>query len=335
MIKHDDFNYFSLYFIAKEAENRGIKVKKVFPTGHFKKKSFIELKYKKRIEYIVGQRTSKTDVIAYWVQKNKEYAKYFFKKAGLSVAEGGIYRADNINEIKKFTKKIGYPVVVKPISGIQGKDVHSGIQNEAHLRKTLKQFKGNVLVEKHFQGEEYRLFATNTKFVAAIWRKPANVTGDGKKTIQELIEEKNKDPRRGTGHKKSLVRISIDSIVKDYLKQQGKTLKSVLAKDEVVYLRQNSNISTGGDSYDVTDIIHPEVKKIAVRTIKAIPGLAYAGIDYLTTDVTKRPNKNNYIIIEVNDSPMISMHHIPYEGKSRNAAAAIIDQLFPETKKRS
>ena len=176
------------------------------------------------------------------------------------------------------------------------------------------------------------VFATKDKFVAAIYRIPANVQGDGIHTIKGLIEIKNKDPRRGAGHKKSLVRINVDSVVKEHLKKQKLRLSSIPKKDEIIYLRVNSNLSTGGDSVDVTDVIHPEVKKLAVKVIKVIPGLAYGGIDYLTKDVTVAPTSRNYIVIEVNDSPMLSMHHIPYSGKERDAAGAVIDQLFPETK---
>ena len=143
---------------------------------------------------------------------------------------------------------------------------------------------------------------------------------------------KNKDPRRGSGHSKSLVKIKVDDIVKELLKKQNKNLSSIPEKDEIVYLRPNSNISTGGDSYDVTSLVNPKVKKLAVKIIRSIPGLAYAGIDYLTKDITAEPTKRNYIIIEVNDSPMISMHHVPYIGKQRNVAGEIIDMIFPETK---
>jgi len=191
------------------------------------------------------------------------------------------------------------------------------------------------LVEKEFHGEEYRIFATRDKYVAAIHRVPANVVGDGVNTIKKLIDIKNTDPRRGSGHRKSLVRIKVDGIVKEFLKKQKLKLSSVPKKDEIVYFRQNSNVSTGGDSYDVTNAVHPDVKKLAVKVIKAVPGLAYAGIDYLTKDITAKPTARNYIIIEVNDSPMISMHHIPYSGKARDAAGAIVDQLYPESKGKS
>jgi len=189
------------------------------------------------------------------------------------------------------------------------------------------------MVEKEFYGKEYRIFATNEKFVAATYRVPANVQGDGIHTIKELIQLKNKDPRRGSGHKKSLVKIKIDKQLVDFLNSQKKKLTTIPKKDDIVYLRKTSNLSTGGDSYDVTDLVHPEVKKLMVKIVQSIPGLAYSGIDYMTKDISSPPTERNYIIVELNGSPMISMHHIPYNGKERDVAGAIIDQLYPETVK--
>ncbi len=336
MLNKKDFNYFSTYLIGAEAEKRGIKVVRIFKSGILSQKSFLELQYKGRREVIVGQRTSETDCIAFWIQRNKELAKYFFRRAGIQVARSRVFDYRKIKEILDFCRKIKYPVVIKPLSGIQGKKVFVGLDSEAKVRRALKEFKTGlfktVIVEKEFIGEEYRIFATRERYVAAIHRVPANVVGDGIRSIKQLIELKNKDPRRGRGHEKSLVKIKVDNIVRELLEKQKLKLSTVLEKDHLVYLRVNSNISTGGDSYDATDIVNPKIKKLAVKIIQAIPGLAFAGIDYLTKDITAEPTSRNYIIIEVNDSPMISMHHIPYVGEPRNAAGAIIDQLFPETK---
>jgi len=338
MLKPTDFNYFSTYLIGREAESRGIKVSKIFKSGPMSKHSVMQLKYKKREEIIIGQRTSETDCIAYWIQNNKELAKYFFKKNGINVAKSQVFNYKKTDEILEFCRKIKYPVVIKPLSGIQGQKVFVDIKSDKKALKVLKEFKTGryktIIVEKEFKGEEYRIFATRDKFVAAIHRVPANVVGDGIHSIKELIRIKNEDPRRGHGHKKSLVKIKIDKVVKEFLRKQKLRLSSVPKKDKIVYLRQNSNISTGGDSYDVTDIVHPKIKKLAKTIISAIPGLAYGGIDYLTKDITAEPTSRNYIVIEVNDSPMISMHHIPYSGKERNVAKVIIGQLFPETKKK-
>jgi cyanophycin synthetase len=338
MVKREDFDYYSTYLIVKEAEERGAKVHKFFKKGILENGSHVLLNYKGKEEIIVGQRTSETDCIAYWIQQNKALTKQLLAKDGIEVSKGRAFHYGKTKEIVKYCKQLGYPVVIKPLGGIQGAKVFVGISSDKEVREILEEYKTGIyktiLVEKEFHGKEYRIFATKDKFIAATNRVPANVKGDGESSISKLIKIKNEDPRRGTGHKKSLVNIKVDGIVKDFLEEQKLTLASIPKKDEIIYLRPNSNLSTGGDSYDVTDITHPEIKKLAPRIIKALPGLAYGGIDYMTDqDITKPPRKGHYIIIEINDSPMISMHHFPFEGKERDAASAIVDQLYPESRK--
>lgn len=334
MLQPEQFNYLSTYLLAHEAEKRGIEVKKIFTTGTLAKDSMLELKYKKHEEIIIGQTSSLTDSIGLEISKNKELAKYFFRKAGLQTAEGETFHFKNVDSILECCRKIGFPVVLKPLDGTHGTNVFLNVASEEKVEELLKKhFVERVMVEKQYPGEEYRLFATKEKFLAGIRRIPANVQGDGIHTIQELIEVKNQDPRRGTGDTKALCKIPIDDIVKDFLKEQGKHLACIPIKGEIVYLRGNSNISTGGDYIDITDIIHPEIQEIAVKVINAIPGLAYGGVDYLTKgDITRAPSSDNYIIIEVNYSPALSIHHIPYQGKERDIAKEIINMIFPETK---
>jgi len=337
MLKKDDFNYFSTYLIAAEAARRGVKVKKMFTSGPLVKHSVVEMNYRGRYEILYGQRTADISAPAYWVTKNKQATKVVLKRAGINVSRGDIFNKHQIKEAVTLAKNIGFPVVIKPYDGIQGKRVFVGLADERAVKRAIREVAKHhfyFLVEEQFIGDEYRILATKEKFVAAINRIPANVTGDGHHSITELIAIKNSDPRRGTGHKKSLVRITVDDTVVAMLKSQRLTLRSRPAAGTVVYLRQNSNLSTGGDSIDATDVVHPAVKKLAVKIIRAIPGLGYAGIDFLTTDITKPPTKHNYIVIELNDSPMISMHHIPYQGQSHDAASAIVDLLFPETVKK-
>lgn len=337
MIKQGQFNYFSTYLIAKEAEGRGIKVKKILQNEEaFKKFSYLDLKHKGHREIIIGQRTSQTSVIAFWAQRNKQLAKYLLKENGINVSKGRAFKIDKQKEIIDYCKKIKFPIVIKPLSATHGSGVFLGIDSLKEVKEAISEIKkGNhkqALIEEEFKGQEYRIFATKDKFLAATYRIPANVIGDGKSNIKKLVNQKNKDPRRAEGHRKSLVKIKIDPLVKKYLKDQNLTINSVPKKDQQIFLRPNSNLSTGGDSIDYTDKVHPGVKKIAVKAIRSIPGLAYGGLDFLTKDITKAPSSKNYIVIEINDSPMLSMHHIPYEGKSRNVAKEIIDMLFPETK---
>ncbi|NQV12939.1 MAG: hypothetical protein HQ530_01415 [Parcubacteria group bacterium] len=338
MIKKEQFKSFSAYLLACEADRRGIRTKKILEKGIFKQESYLELSYRNHQEIIIGQRISQTSVIAHIIQENKELTKYFLDQAGINTAQGEVFEIDNLEEILRFSRKVEFPIVAKPLSATHGQCVFIGIDSENKITEAVAQIKKEgfeeVLLEEEFEGTEYRIFATRNKFLAATLRIPANVVGNGIDSISKLIEEKNKDPRREVDHSKSLVNIEVDSTVKDYLKSQDLSLEFVPPEDKQVFLRPNSNLSTGGDSIDMTDKIHPGVKELAVKVIQSIPDLAYAGIDYLTKDINQAPDSDNYIVIEVNGSPMLSMHHVPFEGKTRNVAKAIIDMLFPETKEK-
>ncbi len=335
MINTTSFTHLSTHLIVAEAKRRGIKAKKLITKGEYSLSSLVEFVWEGQVEYMVGQRISESDSVAYWIQKNKYYTKLFFKRAGVSVSPGEVFKASDTAEVVAYAKKIGYPLVVKKIMGTHGDDVYVNVRTADELKEKLKKFPGNVLIEKMFIGSEYRLFATKERFVAATRRIPANVVGDGLKTIKELVLQKNADPRRSDGYTTPLVAIKLDEETDSTLSKQKRKLTDIPKLGEQIFLRENSNLSTGGDSIDVTDEVHPEVKELAVKTVKAIPGLAYAGIDFLTSrDISKAPSKNSYVIIEVNDSPMISMHHYPYEGKTRDAAGAIVDMLFPTSKGR-
>lgn len=325
----------STALLVKEAMKRNVKVKHI--NNYQEGVVFLELSYKGHFEYIVGQSSSKTSYTAYYAQKNKALTKSLLSMAKINTAKGKLFFKDDIHKIPEFIDKIKYPIVAKPYNGIHGTMVFVGIDNKEDCKKAVKRIlKENkyVLIEKMFVGTEYRIFVTRNKFIAATNRIPANVAGDGIHTIKELITIKNSDPRRGDDHQGALVKIKIDKDLLDILKKQKLKLSSIIKNKEIVYLRNNSNISTGGDSIDVTDQVHPDIKKIAIETVKAIPGLAYAGIDLMTNrDISKKPTKSSYIIIEINASAMISMHHFPYQGKPRDAAGGTIDVLFPETKK--
>lgn len=318
--------------LAKEAVIRNITVQHLNP---YQKGVFLELNYKKHKEFIIDQRISKTSLSAYWILENKELTKHYLRRSKLSVAQGEVFQKKNKEEIFDYCKKIGFPVVAKPILGAHGRLVFIGIKNKKALKSAIGSIfrkEKYVLIEKEFIGKEYRFTATRKKVLAVMYREPANVVGDGVHTIGELIRIKNKDPRRGEEYEKVLCKIKIDKIVKRNLAEQNLKLNSVLSKGQKIYLRKNSNLSTGGDSIDLTDETHPELKKIAVKAINAIPGLAYGGVDLMSSrNISQKPANNSYVILEVNSSPGISMHYDPIEGETRDVAKDVIDLLFPET----
>ena len=324
----------STIILVKEATKRGIKVDHI--NNNQREMSFLKLFYKKHFEYIVAQASSFTSCTACYAQKNKALAKSLLLRAKINVVKGKLFHKNKISEAYKFIKKIEYPVVIKPFDGDHGRLVFIGLKNKKSCDEAINKIikKSNyVLIEKEFEGKEFRFIATRDKVLAVTYRDPANVVGDGIHNIKELVKIKNDDPMRGNGNEKPLVKIKIDNITKQNLIEKKIKFNYIPRKEQKIYLRKESNISTGGDSIDVTDIVHPKLKKIAVASVKAIPGLAYAGVDLMTNkDISKKPTKSSYIIIELNSSPGIYPQHFPYKGKSRNVAKGIIDLLFPETK---
>src|SRR5690606_9662611 len=186
----------------------------------------------------------------------------------------------------------------------------------------------SVTVETFQPGDDHRLLVVNGELIAATRRTPGHVVGDGRSTITELIEQVNQDPRRGVGHEKVLTRLELDAQAELMLERAGHTADSVPAADEVVPLRSTANLSTGGTATDVTDVIHPDNREMAIRAVRAI-GLDVGGVDFITPDITESYKRIGGAICEVNAAPGFRMHVAPSEGTPRDAAGPVIDMLFP------
>ena len=320
--------------LIREAEERGISVE--YLNSYREGPVFLELCYKDHDEFIFGQDSSASSHGSYLIQKDKALTSIFLKRAGISVAQGKVFKKEDCREIMGYCKEIGFPIVLKPWGGSHGRGVVIGIKNSRELAievERIFKIEKSIIAEKMFIGHEYRIIATRDKFLAAVNRIPANVEGDGISSIGKLIRIKNGDPRRGDSYGDPLLKIKIGKDVMLNLKQQKLSLNSIPEKGVRVLLLKNSNISTGGDSIDVTDKVHPDIQKIAIDAVRAIPGLGYGGVDFMTSrDISKKPSKNSYIIVEINSSPGFDIHHFPYEGESRDVASGIIDALFPETR---
>lgn len=226
-------------------------------------------------------------------------------------------------------------MVIKPVDGNQGRGVTVNIKNEKEAilaYNIASKINKKVIVEKYIEGKDYRVLVVNGKVCAASLRVPPFVTGDGVHSIKELIDIENMNPQRGYGHEKPLTKIIVDDVTINYLKSLNLSLDYIPSKNEIIYLRQNANLSTGGTAKDCTDIIHPDNINYAIRAAEAV-GLDIAGVDICTKDISKPISLNNGAVIEVNASPGLRMHTNPNSGKSRNVAADIIDYLFPDTKK--
>jgi cyanophycin synthetase len=276
--------------------------------------------------------TCKTSNIAVDIACNKEETKRLLDLASVPVALGSIC-ADEV-DLETTIAKIGYPIVLKPLDGNHGKGASININNWEDAVEGLayaQKYSRRVIVERFITGFDFRVLVIDNKLVAAAKRVPAHVIGNGRSTIQELIDVANQDPRRGYGHENVLTQIDVDRDTLDLLKKAEMTLDTVAKSGEIIYLKSTANLSTGGTSVDVTDMMHPENIFLAER-ISRIIGLDVCGVDIMAENLTQPLKENGGCILEVNAAPGFRMHLAPSEGLPRNVAAPVIDMLYPPGK---
>lgn len=293
--------------------------------------NFVVIDNGNKKEYI--KQATKTSLDKYnsiMIMENKIVTKKLLDRQGIRVPAGKSY-IDIIEARQDFEYFKGKSIVVKPNStnfGIGITIFKDDFNKKSYERAVTIAFENDssIIIEEFLKGKEYRIFVIGDRVVGILNRVPANVTGDGIMTIAELVEEKNRDPLRGEGYKKPLQKIQLGESESMFLESQDKDFKYVPDKGEIVYLRENSNISTGGDSIDYTDQILDEYKKIAIDSVKAV-GAYISGVDMMIEDITKLPEHNNYGIIELNFNPAMHIHNYPYKGKKRVIADEILDAL--------
>jgi cyanophycin synthetase len=276
--------------------------------------------------------TCKTSSIAVDIACNKEQTKKMLDQASIPVANGGICVDEE--DLTDVIKKIGYPIVIKPLDGNHGKGASINVKKWEDAVEGLayaKKYSHRVIVEKFITGFDFRVLVIDNKLVAAAKREPAHVKGDGKQNIQQLIDETNLDPKRGYGHENVLTQIDVDRDTTDLLEKLGYTLETIPKKGEIVYLKSTANLSTGGTSVDVTDMMHPENIFLCERISRVI-GLDICGVDIMAENLTQPLKENGGCILEVNAAPGFRMHLAPSEGLPRNVAAPVIDMLYPPGK---
>ncbi|MBC7747405.1 MAG: cyanophycin synthetase [Methylotenera sp.] len=276
--------------------------------------------------------TCKTSSIAVDIACNKEQTKKMLDMASIPVANGSI--CTDQEGLAETIKKIGYPIVLKPLDGNHGKGASINVTNweDAVSGLSFAQAYGKrVIVEKFITGFDFRILVIDNKLVAAAKRVPAHVVGNGTDTIQQLIEITNQDPRRGYGHENVLTQIDVDRDTEDLLEKLNYTLETIPRIGEIVFLKSTANLSTGGTSVDVTDMMHPENIFLAERISRVI-GLDVCGVDIMAENLTQPLKENGGVILEVNAAPGFRMHLAPSEGLPRNVAAPVIDMLYPPGK---
>ena len=310
--------------IIHEAELRGI------PWIRLNQHSLCQLGYGENQKRIRATVTSETSSIGVELAGNKEETKYLLEQSEVPVPKGQIIR--NESNLEDACKRVGFPLVVKPIDGNHGRGITVNIQSLEEALTAFhaaKKVSNSIIIERFITGVDYRLLVINHRFVAAALRTPAHVVGDGKSTVQELIDLVNSDPRRGYGHEKILTQITINDLTLGLIKAKGYSLDSVISKDEMLILKDTANLSTGGTAEDVTDFVHPANIAMAER-ISRIINLDICGIDIMTSDISKPLKETNGAVLEVNAGPGFRMHLAPAKGLPRNVAAPVIEKLFPK-----
>ena len=304
--------------LVRAAEERGI------PWLRMNDQSLIQLGYGKWQQRIQATVTGRTSYIAVELAGDKEETNKILAARGLPVPQQELVRSADL--AIAAAKRLGYPVVTKPYNGNHGRGISIHLTTEDEVRKgfeAAEEHSSSVIVETYLTGDDHRLLVINGELIAATRRTPGHVVGNGTSSVRQLVDIVNEDPRRGVGHEKVMTRIVLDEQADMMLARIDMTPESVPANGEVVML-----LSTGGTATDVTDVIHPDNRDMAVRAITAI-GLDVGGVDFLISDITESYKQVGGGICEVNAAPGFRMHVAPSEGIPRDVAGPVIDMLFP------
>ena len=289
-------------------------------------KSIVKFKIGDKSEFVIeGNKTDRDSYIFPIITDDKYIAKQIMKENGLNVPKAILLKKSmDKNDIEFILQPFfDSKLVVKPRNTNYGIGITVFSQNASkeQILKAIEyafKFDDNVLIEEYIKGMEYRFLVIDGKCLSICHRRVASVVGDGKSTIKQLIEEKNKEP----WHYLTATPVKMDEPVVEFLKLQGYDFETVLPKDKRVFLRTNSNCSTGGESIDMTDKIPDYFKKIAEKAAKAF-NAKICGVDIIIDDF----NKKDYAIIEINDNPGYSINEWPYEGRGQKIGIAILELL--------
>jgi cyanophycin synthetase len=303
--------------------------KRDIPWLRLNEQSLVQLGYGKYQQRIQATVTGRTSHIAVELAQDKEETNKILANLGLPVPKQ--YLVQSADGAARAARRMGYPVVTKPFNGNHGRGISIKLETEEEVRRGFaiaQEHSRSVVVESYVSGDDHRLLVVNGELVAATRRTPGHVVGDGVSSIRMLVDIVNQDPRRGVGHEKVLTRLTLDTQADQMMAKVGMTADSIPKAGEIVYLRSTANLSTGGTATDVTDIIHPDNRDMAVRAVRAV-GLDVGGVDFLSTNIAESYKTIGGGICEVNAAPGFRMHVAPSEGTPRDAAGPVIDMLFP------
>jgi len=277
--------------------------------------------------------TSDTNMIAVEIADNKYLTSIMLKDAGIPVLE--TIKTDNIGDIFEFYNRIKSSIVIKPIDSYLGKNSSVNIKTPEEIVvgfNLAHEFSNMVLAQPYIEGNSYRLLVIDYKFVAATELLSPTIVGNGKDTIQILIDKLNAEPQRQKGDKNHLSKVEIDIMTQRLLKAASYTLETVLPKGEKFVLKKSGNPKLGGTSKDVSDKVHPFNIFLAERAAMVV-GLNVAGVDIHAKSIETPINENGGVVLEVNAAPDFRMHINPTEGERRNVPEYLLNMLFPKNTK--
>jgi cyanophycin synthetase len=310
--------------IVAAAKARGI------PWRRLNSESLIQFGWGSKQRRILASETDRTTAMAETIAQDKDLTRSLLHSIGVPVPEGR--PVNSAEEAWEAASEIGLPVVVKPRYGNQGRGVATNLRTKEQVvaaYAAAREESRNIIVEKHASGGDFRLLVIGDKLIAAAQRQPAQVAGDGQHTIRELIDEVNRDPRRGEDHATCLSKIPLDAVSLQVIAEQGYTPESVPPAGQLVLIRRNANLSTGGTAADITDRVHPAVAARAIEAARMV-GLDVAGVDVVCDDVTRPLERQGGVIVEVNAAPGLRMHLQPSSGQPRGVGEAIVSTMFGE-----
>jgi glutamate--cysteine ligase/glutathione synthase len=316
----------STQILIQEAQHRNINVEILDRSDNF-----IRLSRGSQVEYVKqATKTSADTYISSLIMENKIVTKRILQEHGIQVPRDSTFSTIEA-ALLQADRFVGQSIVIKPKSTNFGKGVVilKPLESEQAYRSAIEhafEYDSSVMVEQFIHGKEYRFLVIGDETISVLHRVPANITGNGVHTIEQLVDKKNESPLRGTGYVTPLEKLKLGEIERDFLQGQGRSVNDIPNQGETIYLRENSNISTGGDSLDYTDEVLGAYKAIAVQATKAV-GARICGADLIIQDIHAEPNASNYGIIELNFNPALHIHNFPYRGLNRHVEYKVLDLL--------
>ncbi len=313
----------SIAALAQSAEQRTI------PWMTLGEPNLIQLGHGRYQKLIYGTITSNTSRAAIKVAADKSQTNRLLSALGLPVPRQRVVH--QAEQVVRASETIGCPVVIKPMDWAHGQGIFVRPVTAVELLNaffTARKYSRAVVVEEYIRGFDYRMLVVNRELVAVARRVPAHVVGDGCQTIAALVEQTNRDSRRGRAHENILTRLELDDEAQRLLARRSYMVDTVPPTGDIIHLRETANLSAGGTAAECTDIVHPENGQMALRAVEAV-GLDVGGVDFITPDISRPYGDVGGAICEVNASPGLRMHLAPSEGARRDVAGPIIDMLFP------